>query len=157
MNAATQAFTIELASKIANLASLFRTEFPGVRVDLSPWHYEPQTQAHLDPHSIDLSFFFSSYCIGMGCYCVLMQVHFSESLRQPTCELREIEVHAFDRRRLKRWQFSSEYSLFEGMSLPDLDYQERFRHAIDRMMLLFGRSDRVDSDRVDVESDARSS
>ncbi|MEM6444990.1 MAG: hypothetical protein AAFY57_09505 [Cyanobacteria bacterium J06642_2] len=145
MNAVTQAITIELATKIAGLAALFRSEFPDVSIDLSPWLCEPQTQAQLDPYSIDMSFFFSSYCIGMSCYCVLMQVHFSESLQQPTCKLCKIEAHAFDRRRLKRWQFSSEHDRFEGLFPPDLDYQERFRHAIERVTNLFGQPERINS------------
>ncbi|MBE7385450.1 MAG: hypothetical protein F6J95_029130 [Leptolyngbya sp. SIO1E4] len=43
MNAASQAITLELTSKIAHLAVLFRAEFPDARVDLSPWQPDPIT------------------------------------------------------------------------------------------------------------------
>ncbi len=60
MNAESQAITLEITSKIAYLAVLFRAEFPRVEADLQPWLTDAYTQDQLDPHSIDLSFFFPS-------------------------------------------------------------------------------------------------
>ena len=71
MNATSQAITPELASKIAHLAFLFRAEFSGSTVDLSPWLTDEQTQSQLDPHSIDLSFYLPQNLRVLACQCVL--------------------------------------------------------------------------------------
>ena len=136
MNAASQALTPELASKIAYLAVLFRAEFCDARVDLSPWLTDAETQGQLDPYSIDLSFHLSRGNVGLACGCVLMQIHFSEGLLQPTCQLRAVEAHGYHRTQ-QQWQFLTVSRGFEGKCLPEQEYEARFRKLIHQIVKLF--------------------
>ncbi|MEO0539183.1 MAG: hypothetical protein AAF215_35690 [Cyanobacteria bacterium P01_A01_bin.123] len=144
MNATSQAITVDLTSKIAHLAVLFRAEFPEARVDLSPWLTDTKTQRQLDPHSIDLSFHFPKRNDGLACSCVLIQVHFSGGLLLPDCQLRTIEASGFDRMK-QQWRFSTEGGEFMGIFVPAKDYETRFRYLITRIMLLFKHANRVTS------------
>ena len=136
MNAVSQAITPELASKIAYLAVLFRAEFCDARVDLSPWLTDTETQRQLDLHSIDLSFHFLTGNLGLACDCVLMQIHFSEGLLKPTCQLLAVETHGY-RRTQQQWQFSTASRGFEGKYLPEQEYQARFRKLVHQIVKLF--------------------
>lgn len=136
MNATSQAVTIEVTTKIAHLAVLFRAEFPNARVDLKPWLADYKTQCQLDPHSIDLNFYFPKRQAGLNCSCVLMQVHFSKGLLLPTCQLSTIEACAFAFTE-PQWQFSTQDWQFTGHGLPDDENQERFQYLINRVLELF--------------------
>ncbi|MEM1280433.1 MAG: hypothetical protein AAGG53_10540 [Cyanobacteria bacterium P01_H01_bin.152] len=136
MNAASQAVTVELTSKIAHLAVLFRAEFSDVQVDLSPWLTDTKTQRQLDPHSIDLSFFFPKYHVGLACSCILLQVRFSEGLLQPTCQLTHIEANGYNHVE-PQWAFSTASGCFTGDCLPLTEYQARFRTLASRIFQLF--------------------
>ena len=136
MNAASQAITLELTSKIAHLAVLFRAEFPDARVDLSPWLTDSKTQGQLDPHSIDLSFYFLRLNIGLECQYVLLQVHFSEEPLLPTRQLSVIKASGYKGTE-QHWQFSTEAGEFSGIFPPDREHQARFKHLISRVFELF--------------------
>lgn len=142
MNAVSHAITLELTSKIAHLAILFRAEFPNATVDLSPWLTDQGTQSYLDPNSIDLSFFFPKRNIGLECQCVLMLVHFSEELLLPTCQLSTIEASGFDQQQ-QQWQFSTADGEFTGLILPSREHQCRFKHLVNRIFELFQCPNRV--------------
>ncbi|MEM0979735.1 MAG: hypothetical protein AAGH78_05605 [Cyanobacteria bacterium P01_H01_bin.58] len=142
MNAANQAITPELVSKIANLSVLFRAEFYNARVDLSPWLTDAETQRQADPHSIDLSFHFTKGRGGLVCNCVLMQVQFSEGLLQPTCKLVGVEAKGYDRTEL-RWDFSTASNSFAGKCVPDPEYQSRFRRLVRSIARLFESPNQV--------------
>jgi hypothetical protein len=77
MNAAEQAKTIEIATKIAAIASLFKHQFPASKVDLCPWANDPCTREFLDPDSIDLSFNFPGVNKNITSRTVLLQIRFS--------------------------------------------------------------------------------
>jgi hypothetical protein len=139
MNADSQAITLEITSKIAHLAVLFRAEFPQAEIDLQPWLTDACTQAQLDPHSIDLSFFFPQRRSELGCRCLLLQVHFSEALTSPTSQLLGIEANGFDSARNQQWQFSTIDLQFTGDSLPSCDQQDRFIRLSRRILQLFKR------------------
>ncbi|NEQ46690.1 MAG: hypothetical protein F6K00_25345 [Leptolyngbya sp. SIOISBB] len=136
MNAASHAVTAELTSKIAHLAVLFRAEFADVRVDLNPWLTDAKTQRQLDPHSIDLSFFFPKRHLGMTCNCILLRVRFSEGLLQPTCKLTHVEADGYNHVD-PQWSFSTSNGQFTGECPPLPEYQARFRTVINRILLLF--------------------
>ena len=136
MNAASHAVTVELTSKIAHLAVLFRAEFAEVRVDLNPWLTDSKTQRQLDPHSIDLSFFFPKRHLGLACNCILLKVRFSEGLLRPTCQLTHVEADGYDHVN-PQWSFSTISGQFTGESPPLPEYQARFRTVVDRILQLF--------------------
>ena len=58
MNAAQKATNIELATKIAALVNLFKSEFPDAKADLKPWQNDVDTRELVDPDSIDIGFHF---------------------------------------------------------------------------------------------------
>ncbi|MGD1904416.1 MAG: hypothetical protein ACFB0C_00305 [Leptolyngbyaceae cyanobacterium] len=136
MNATSQAVTIEITTKIAHLAVLFRAEFPNAQVDLKPWLEDYQTLCQLDPHSIDLNFYFPKRQAGLNCSCILMQVQFSKGLLLPTCQVSTIEACAFASVE-PQWQFSTQDWQFMGQDLPDDENQERFQYLINRILELF--------------------
>lgn len=136
MNAISQAITPELSIKIAHLAVLFRAEFPDSQIDLSPWLTDSKTQSQLDPYSIDLSFYLPKGCSVLACHCVFMQAHFSEDLLQPTCRLNTIQAVGY-RCTERQWQFSTEDWTFVGLSIPENEHQERFKHLIHRILEFF--------------------
>jgi hypothetical protein len=78
MNATEQAKSIEVATKIAAIASLFKQQFPIVKVDLSPWANDSCTRELLDPDSIDLSFNFPGVNKNITSRSVLLQIRFHE-------------------------------------------------------------------------------
>ncbi|MEM6518064.1 MAG: hypothetical protein AAF722_01895 [Cyanobacteria bacterium P01_C01_bin.70] len=136
MNAANCAITLELTSKVAHLAVLIRAAFVDVRVDLSPWLTSTETHRQLDPHSIDLSFYFPKRHVGMECRCILLQVRFFEGLLQPTCALSHIEASAYDCTE-PQWTFSTATDTFMGLYQPSPEYQARFRHIMRQIFELF--------------------
>ncbi|MEM1311409.1 MAG: hypothetical protein AAF827_22900 [Cyanobacteria bacterium P01_D01_bin.6] len=136
MNAASHAITVNLTSKIAQLAVLFRAEFADVRVDLNPWLTDTQTQRQLDPHSIDLSFFFSRKHCGLACNCIFLQVRFSEGLLQPTCHLTHIEANGYQNVE-EQWAFSTASGYFTGACTPIEEYQARLRNIMSKIFQLF--------------------
>ena len=136
MNAANHAVTVELTSKIAHLAVLFRAEFAEVEVDLNPWLTDAKTQRQLDPHSIDLSFFFPKRHPGLACNCILLKVQFSEGLLRPTCQLTQVEADGYDHAE-PQWSFSTTSGQFAGESPPLSEYQTRFRAVIAQIWRLF--------------------
>lgn len=142
MNAAHQALTPELASKIAHLAVLFRAEFSDVQVDFSPWLMDKATQSQVDPDSIDLSFYFLRLHVGLTCDCVLMQLQFSEVLLKPTCRLVAIEANSYSYGDLQ-WNFSSASEEFSGTCLPDQECQARFKRLVNHMTQLFEHPNQV--------------
>ncbi|MEO1297301.1 MAG: hypothetical protein AAFW75_16240 [Cyanobacteria bacterium J06636_16] len=136
MNAASQAVTPELASKIAHLAVLFRAEYPDSQIDLSPWLTDAKTQSQLDPYSIDLSFYVPQWNRALACRCVLMQVSFSEDLLLPTSRLIIIQASGYHCTQ-RQWQFSTQDWAFAGLSIPTSAHQERFRYVISRIFEFF--------------------
>ena len=142
MNVTSHAITPELASKIAHLAFLFRSEFSGSTVDLSPWLTDEETQSQLDPDSIDLSFYLPKYGGALACQCVLMQVHFSEDLLLPTCQLQTVHACGYMLTE-QQWQFSTEDWTFVGLSTPNIEHQVQFKNLIHHIFELFKHPNQV--------------
>lgn len=142
MNATNHAVTVALTSKIAHLAVLIRATFADVRVDLKPWLTDTATQRQLDPHSIDLSFYFPKRHGGMACRCVLLQVRFSEGLLQPGCCLTHVQANGYDHAD-PQWMFSTVDGQFSGSCPPDQDYQIRFQQMVSQIFHLFESPNQV--------------
>lgn len=138
MNATSHARTLELTRKIAQLAVLFRAEFTDAEVDLNPWLTDRVTQCQLDPHSIDLSFYFPKHHLGLHCHCILLQVKFSEALVQRTSQLTQIEAHGFNYSSLQ-WFFDTYTGNFVGKYPPQKEHQVRFQDFVAKIFTLFDR------------------
>ncbi|MEM6592786.1 MAG: hypothetical protein AAGF66_13010 [Cyanobacteria bacterium P01_H01_bin.119] len=147
MNASSQAITPELASKIAYLAVLFRTAFPGSTVDLTPWLSDAETQCQLESCSIDLSFYLPQKVELLACRCILMQVHFSEDLLAANCQIETVQAYGYSGQIYpeEQWQFSTTDWAFAGPSLPRGEHQERFKSLVNSIFRLFEHTNQVNT------------
>ncbi|MEM9482766.1 MAG: hypothetical protein AAGA83_03650 [Cyanobacteria bacterium P01_F01_bin.116] len=138
MNASAQALSISLTRKIANVAVMFRAEFPAAMPDLSPWLTDDFTQQHLKPTSIDLSFASLQTSDLLNCRCILLQILFSDALLEPTCRLVGIEASGHDHQG-QCWSFSTEADWqFEGNRIPkNCAQQQRFVYLLQQILSLF--------------------
>ena len=137
MNAAKQAKSIELISKIASLEVIFKTEFSEAIADFKPWSSDSTTQNLADPNSIDISFSFPGQHSGFHCQCILIQVRFSEALLAPNCRMIGIEAYGYNHQS-QQWRFSSIGDWeFEGTYQPISFCQEKFRRFARQVFILF--------------------
>ncbi|MGD1857184.1 MAG: hypothetical protein ACFB2W_23365 [Leptolyngbyaceae cyanobacterium] len=138
MNASTQALSISLMRKIANVAVMVRAEFPSATPDLSPWLTDDITRQQMNPSSIDLSFTSRQESDLLNCRCVLLQVIFSDALLEPTCHLIGIEASGHDHQG-QCWTFSTEADWqFAGSKPPQNLYQrKRFIYLLKKILALF--------------------
>ncbi|ERN41805.1 hypothetical protein KR51_00016580 [Rubidibacter lacunae KORDI 51-2] len=137
MNAAEQAYTPDLACKIAQTALTFKHEFPDAGVDFAPWLRDPDTQSSIDPNSIDLSFYFPRCKPDCQSRCVLVEIRFSGKLPNGTARMVGIEITSFDGRGQK-WRFSTvgEWG-FSGREIPTPCDRERLKRFCRSTFKLF--------------------
>jgi hypothetical protein len=76
VNAAEQATSLELTTKIASVVTLFKAQFPMVRTDLKPWANDAETRSQLDPDSIDIGFHLPGWNPKYECRSMLVQMRF---------------------------------------------------------------------------------
>lgn len=138
MNASAQALSISLTRKIANVAVMFKAEFPSVVPDLSPWLTDDITRQQMKPSSIDLSFALPHKAELLNCRCILLQILFSDALLEPTCRFIGIEASGHDHQG-QCWTFSTEVDWqFEGRKIPQNQNQrKRFTHLLQQILTLF--------------------
>ncbi len=106
MNAAEQAKSLEVASKIATVVNLFKAEFPDARSDLKPWANDPDTRELVDPDSIDIGFHFPGFSRSLQSRSILIQIRFHEDLVTGDRRAIGVEVAGFDHRG-KQWWLST--------------------------------------------------
>jgi len=76
VNAAEQATSLELTTKIASVVTLFKAQFPMVRADLKPWANDADTRSMMDPDSIDIGFHLPGWNPKYECRSMLVQMRF---------------------------------------------------------------------------------
>ncbi|MEM8637898.1 MAG: hypothetical protein AAGG51_03635 [Cyanobacteria bacterium P01_G01_bin.54] len=137
MNAAEQANSIDRVSKIASIVNLFKSRFPDVTADLSPWLNNPETQQFDDAHSIDLAFHFSRRHFTCQCSCILMQVRLPASADNPAESTATVELSGHEILG-QQWQFSTVGKLeFRGIILPYPDAERKLREIAFKTLKLF--------------------
>lgn len=138
MNAAEQATNITLASKIAAVVNLFRSEFPDARVDLKPWVNDPDTRELVDPDSIDIGFHFPGWSRKFQSRSILVQIRFYEDpLDASWRRAIGVEAAGFDHSG-KRWRFSTvEEWRFVGDSQPTPEVGDKLKHFCRQVFDLF--------------------
>ena len=150
MNAAEQANTIEMTSKIAAVVNLFHSYFPGISVDLNPWIKNAETEEFDDPNALDFAFHFQGR--NFSCYsnCILMQIRLSDRDEIEPSKIIGIELSGHDYQG-QQWRFSTVGKWeFWGLGLPLPKEQEKFKQMCQRMMHIF---DRVHKSEVDSKPD----
>jgi hypothetical protein len=95
VNASEQAKGVELASKIATIVNLFKTEFPDAKSDLKPWHNDPNTRELVDPDSIDIAFHFPGWSRRFQCRSMLVQIRFDRNLTEEKAKAIGLEIAGF--------------------------------------------------------------
>jgi hypothetical protein len=137
VNAAEQARNLEIASKIATVVNLFKSEFPDGRADLKPWANDFDTQELVDPDSIDLSFIFPGWSPRFQSRCILLQIRFHEDAE--TMHRRAIGVEAVGFNNWdKQWRFSTiQRWEFEGEKRPAPDIAARLREICRKVLEVF--------------------
>jgi hypothetical protein len=79
MNASEQVRSVQLAQTVAAVAVLFRQHFPDARANLTPWRDDPQTRAHAEEESLDLSFHLPGWSPRSQCRSFLVQLRLERS------------------------------------------------------------------------------
>lgn len=131
MNAAEQAKSIEVATKIAAVVNLFKHQFPAAKSDLSPWANDPDTRNLVDPESIDISFNFPGTNKLITSRSVLVQIRFHEG------RLIGIESAGFGYQG-KQWVLSTvDNWRFVGAFLPHPSFEEKLKQFCKDIFELF--------------------
>jgi hypothetical protein len=137
VNAAQQATDIALATKIASVVSLFRSEFPDAKVDLKPWARDRDTQESVDPDSIDLSFHFPGWSPQWQSRSVLVQIRFDRDKIESTYNLIGLEIAGFDTWG-KKWRLSTINNWeFEGERRPNPETADKLKQFCRQIFELF--------------------
>ncbi len=137
MNAAEQAVGLELATKIAALVNLFKTQFPDARADLKPWVNDPDTRELLDPDSIDVGFHLPGWSRRFQCRSILVQVRFYEDKLTGSRRAIGLEASGFNHQG-QQWRLSTvEDWQFVGTNLPIDEKKEKLRQFCRQALELF--------------------
>ncbi|MGG6294748.1 hypothetical protein ACQ4M4_10005 [Leptolyngbya sp. AN02str] len=106
MNAAEQATGLELATKIASVVSLFKSQFPDARADLKPWANDPDTRELIDPDSIDIGFHLPGWSPRYQCRSMLVQIRFFDDELESDRRVIGVEVVGFSHQG-EQWRLST--------------------------------------------------
>lgn len=137
MNAAEQATNPELASKIATVVNLFKSEFPDIRSDLKPWRNDPETRELVDPDSIDIGFHFPGRSKFFQSRSILIEIRFSQDSVNNLARCIGVEAAGFDHRG-KQWRLSTvEDWRCEGATAPEPEASEKLKQFCRQILELF--------------------
>lgn len=137
MNAAEQAKSLEVASKIAAVVNLFKSEFPDAKADLKPWQNDPDTRELVDPDSIDIGFHFPGWSRRFQSRSILVQIRFYEDSLTATRRAIGIQIEGFDYRG-KPWRLSTvDEWQFVGESQPVAEVGEKLKHFCREVLSIF--------------------
>jgi hypothetical protein len=140
VNAAEQANSLSIASKIAAIVNLFKSAFPDLRADLKPWQNDPATRDMVDPDSIDIGFHLPGMSRSFQSRSMLLQIRFHDDTL--TTERRAIgaEIAGFDHNG-KRWCLSTVQDwIFEGDRIPKPEVAEKLKDCLRQAIDLFNSS-----------------
>jgi hypothetical protein len=138
VNAAEQATNLTLASKIASVVSLFRSEFPDAKVDLQPWAKDRDTQELVDPDSIDLSFHFPGWSPKWQSRSLLLQMRFYRDPVEETSRFIGLELAGFDRCG-EQWRLSTiDNWQLTGNKQPRTEIADKLKKFCRQIFELFG-------------------
>ncbi|NJL01260.1 MAG: hypothetical protein HC838_16325 [Spirulinaceae cyanobacterium RM2_2_10] len=141
MNAAEQARSLDLTSKIASAVNLFKAQFPDARADLKPWRNDPDTLELVDPDSIDIGFHLPGWSPRFQGRSLLVQIRFYRDPVEQRLRLIGLETAAFNHEgeawrlsTIDRWQIEGNYQ-------PATDVAERLQEFCRQVFKLFEQAD----------------
>ena len=137
MNAAEQARNIEVASKIAAVVNLFKSEFPDTKVDLKPWMNDEDTRELVDPDSIDIGFHFPGRSRLLQSRSILIQIRFYQDPVEGSRRAIGVEVAGYDHTG-QQWRFSTvENWSFLGQTEPAAESGQKLKDFCREIFGLF--------------------
>ncbi|MDB9510916.1 hypothetical protein PN499_06960 [Kamptonema animale CS-326] len=140
MNAAEQARNIEVASKIAAVVNLFKSQFPDARVDLKPWMNDADTRELVDPDSIDIGFHFPGRSRLLQSRSILIQIRFYDDPVDGDRRAIGVEAAGYDHSG-QQWRFSTVDNWgFAGTKEPASESAEKLKHFCRQIFELFNSS-----------------
>lgn len=139
VNAAEQAINLDFASKIATVVRIFKGCLPDLKADLKPWASDQDTQALVDPDSIDIGFHFPGVSRLFRCRSLLVQIRLYRDPVDETHRVIGLEVGGFDHRG-KQWNLSTiEHWQFTGNE-PDTVSGQQVKQCCRQVLELFNPS-----------------
>ena len=139
MNAAEQAIDLALASKIASVVNLFKSELPAIRADLKPWRNDPETRELVDPDSIDIGFHFPGRSKPFQSRSILVQIRFYQDPLNGSRSCIGVEAVGFDHRG-KQWRLSTvEDWRFAGETEPEPEAGKKLKQLCRQILELFNQ------------------
>lgn len=137
MNAAEQVKNFEVASKIAAVVNLIKSEIPDIRADLKPWLNDPHTRELVDPDSIDIGFHFPGWSRSFQSRSILVQIRFHEDPLDGHRRAIGVEAAGFDHQG-KKWRFSTvENWQFFGTAEPAPAAGEKLKYFCRQILEVF--------------------
>ncbi len=137
VNAAEQARNIEVASKIAAVVNLFKSQFPDAKVDLKPWMNDEDTRELVDPDSIDIGFHFPGRSRLLQSRSILIQIRFYQDPVEGSRRAIGVEAAGYDHTG-EQWRFSTvENWGFVGETEPAAESVEKLKHFCREIFGLF--------------------
>ncbi|MFW6359257.1 MAG: hypothetical protein ACOC0N_08625 [Chroococcales cyanobacterium] len=123
MNAAEQATGFEVTTKIAAMVNVFKREFPDAKADLKPWCNDSDTQALVDPNSIDIGFHFPGWSPRLQSRSILVQIRFHQDPLEDSYHLIGLEMAGFNHQgqawrlsTVEQWQIVGDYQPREDVA-----------------------------------------
>ncbi|MEL7357679.1 MAG: hypothetical protein AAFN40_14055 [Cyanobacteria bacterium J06560_6] len=143
MNAAEQASTIELASKIAATVGLFKSELPDLKADLKPWANDPTVKNLIDPDSVDIGFHFPGMSRLFQCRSLLIQIRLHQDSESDQRRAIGLEVGGFDHKG-QQWRLSTiDNWRFEGTTTPEPASRESLRNCCRQVFEVFNQTSSI--------------
>ncbi|MBZ8179198.1 MAG: hypothetical protein SAL07_25350 [Oscillatoria sp. PMC 1051.18] len=137
MNAAEQAKGLEVASKIASIVTLFKSQFPDAKADLKPWKNDPDTRELVDPDSIDIGFHFPGWSRKIQSRSILVQIRFYEDPLDKSTKLIGLETAGFNHQG-QAWRLSTvDNWQLVGNYQPTPDVGEKLKNFCRQVFELF--------------------
>ncbi|MDM7326547.1 MAG: hypothetical protein P3X23_005440 [Thermosynechococcus sp. Uc] len=127
VNAAEQAVTVQMASKLGAIVHLFRQCNPDLRADLHPWADDPHTRNFVDPDSIDIGFHLPGWSRRWQARSLLLQIRLHCDPDSAQRRAIGLEIVGFSYTS-EQWRFSSiGQGVFSGHNLPSADLRNQLR------------------------------
>ncbi|WP_227517312.1 hypothetical protein [Parathermosynechococcus lividus] len=128
VNAAEQAVTLQMASKLGAIVHLFKQCNGDLRADLQPWADDPHTRDLMDPDSIDIGFHLPGWSRRWQARSLLLQIRLYSDSEMPQRRAIGLDIVGFSYMS-EQWRFSSiGGGIFSGNNLPLLELQQQLRH-----------------------------
>ncbi|NEP06537.1 MAG: hypothetical protein F6K18_20600 [Okeania sp. SIO2C2] len=141
VNAAEQAKNFQVASKIAAIVNLFKSQFVDVKVDLKPWMNDPDTLELVDPDSIDIGFHLPGRSRSLESRCLLVQIRLYQDPIEAYSRVIGVEVAGYDHRG-EQWKLSTVGGWhFVGNTQPTTESAAKLKYFCRQIFELFNNDD----------------